>query len=415
MTTQRLYRFTMIFWLTVAMCVVCAALFGAYAFSVSRLIAANEQRLHSWQLASELRQSSDDLTRMMRTYAVTGDVQYKENYQEILDIRNGIAPRPIGYENVYWDLALGGKRPSSKGEIAPLIQRMNQAGFTGDELRKLSDAKNKSDQLVSIERMAMRLTDASEKSSLQRWSAIEMLHNDLYHQAKFNIMQPIADFNQMVDGRTDNDVRKSKISANVLMVAFSICGVGLLWLLWQVRRSFRAIVGGSVADLHQLVNAPSSAVAKENNLSTAPTIMEQLTDLKSSNAMAEDMRRDTERALAEAERRFVKVIEDSSEGVCVVQDAVICMANPKIRQMLGYAIDSMIGRPFIDFLVLEDRALLLQQFQQAGAEHRFEGVRKYRLRAASGDSIYFKIRVSSIQWAGRAAMMYFLNQAEKES
>ncbi|MGP1667012.1 MAG: hypothetical protein ACTS5I_14090, partial [Rhodanobacter sp.] len=34
---------------------------------------AHEQRYHAYQLADEFRQSSDDLTRLARTYVVTGD------------------------------------------------------------------------------------------------------------------------------------------------------------------------------------------------------------------------------------------------------------------------------------------------------------------------------------------------------
>jgi len=40
----------------------------------------------SFVLASELRQSSDDLTRMARSYMVTGNPIFKSNYLAILDI-----------------------------------------------------------------------------------------------------------------------------------------------------------------------------------------------------------------------------------------------------------------------------------------------------------------------------------------
>ena len=50
---------------------------------------ASENRYHSYLLASELRQSSDDLTRLGRTYVVTGDPSYEQQYNRVLDIRNG--------------------------------------------------------------------------------------------------------------------------------------------------------------------------------------------------------------------------------------------------------------------------------------------------------------------------------------
>lgn len=45
-------------------------------------------------LADELRRSSDDLTRMARTYAVTGDERYRRYFQEILEIRTSLLPSP---------------------------------------------------------------------------------------------------------------------------------------------------------------------------------------------------------------------------------------------------------------------------------------------------------------------------------
>ena len=42
--------------------------------------AAEARRTLSLQLADELRQSSDDLTRLARTYVVTGDSKWEEQY-----------------------------------------------------------------------------------------------------------------------------------------------------------------------------------------------------------------------------------------------------------------------------------------------------------------------------------------------
>ena len=46
-------------------------------------------------LADELLQSSDDLTRMARSYVITGDIKYKRYFGEIYDIREGKQPRPL--------------------------------------------------------------------------------------------------------------------------------------------------------------------------------------------------------------------------------------------------------------------------------------------------------------------------------
>ena len=117
---------------------------------------AEERRFRSYQLADQLRQSSDDLTRFARTYVTTGNPIYEQYFHQILDIRNGKTPRPNGYEGIYWDLIAGGneiKGPESAPES--LRAKMLDAGFTNDEFDKLTDAQNQSDALVRLEEVAM--------------------------------------------------------------------------------------------------------------------------------------------------------------------------------------------------------------------------------------------------------------------
>ena len=52
------------------------------------LEAASDERFRLIAAAYQLRQSSDDLTRLARTYAVTNDTRYRDNYFKILAIRN---------------------------------------------------------------------------------------------------------------------------------------------------------------------------------------------------------------------------------------------------------------------------------------------------------------------------------------
>jgi len=52
--------------------------FSLYVISETRIDRANEQRLISFQLTNQLRQSSDDLTHMARAFVVIGDPRYKK-------------------------------------------------------------------------------------------------------------------------------------------------------------------------------------------------------------------------------------------------------------------------------------------------------------------------------------------------
>ena len=109
---------------------------------------ANQLRLQSFFLADELRQSSDDLTRMVRSYVVTGDAFFKDYFNEILAIRDGKKPRPLNYHDEYWSFVQkNDPRPSRDGPAVALLTLMQQAGFSAAEFSLLEQAKINSDEL----------------------------------------------------------------------------------------------------------------------------------------------------------------------------------------------------------------------------------------------------------------------------
>lgn len=120
---------------------------------------AGARRYQSFLLADELRQSSDDLTRLARTFVVSGgEAKWEQQYFEILDIRNGKKPRPGHYERIYWDFrAAGTDAAAPTADTVPLLDLMKRAGFTAAELAKLDEAKANSDDLVRTETVAMNL------------------------------------------------------------------------------------------------------------------------------------------------------------------------------------------------------------------------------------------------------------------
>ena len=80
-------------WLVLAL-VLAAGVLHRFNQAGDALSRAQEARYASYLLADELRQSSDDLTRLARTYVMTGDPKWEQQYFEILDIRGGKKPRP---------------------------------------------------------------------------------------------------------------------------------------------------------------------------------------------------------------------------------------------------------------------------------------------------------------------------------
>ncbi|HEX5843208.1 MAG TPA: methyl-accepting chemotaxis protein, partial [Pseudomonas sp.] len=190
--------------------------FFAMKQAASELRQVGDNRYTSYLLADELRQSSDDLTRLGRTYVVSTDAEYERQYLQILDIRNGKAPRPQSYHRIYWDfVAAGIAQPRPNGETIALADLMRQAGFTEAEFAKLQQAQANSDGLVQLEVKAMnavkgKFPDAQGNYNVDGPPDLELarnlLHGKDYHNFKAKIMQPVDDFFALVEERTGQQV-----------------------------------------------------------------------------------------------------------------------------------------------------------------------------------------------------------------
>ncbi|MCA0768560.1 methyl-accepting chemotaxis protein [Vibrio vulnificus] len=204
----------------------------------------SQVRYQSYQAADELRQSSDDLTRLGRTYVLTGDETYEKMYMDILAIRNGDKPRPQNYHTIYWDLVLNyGQKPKADGARVSLQKMMENLGFTQSEFQLLKQAQQNSDALVNMEVKAMNAVKGLYPDSSGNYTrraepdmamAAKLLHSKEYHQEKAKIMAPIDEFFKELEARTNrqfeaaaHDVTTTVMIGNVsLIVVFVIAIVG---------------------------------------------------------------------------------------------------------------------------------------------------------------------------------------------
>lgn len=239
-------------WLALGSFILLIATFSLYVSAEKQIDRANEQRLQSYLLVNELRQSSDDLTRMVRTYVATGESIYKAHYQEILNIRDGKQARPINYQGIYWDLILADDlQPRPRQQTIPLLSLMEESGYTQAELSQLAKAKSNSDALTQTEFSAIALIEHNPSvSDSDRLKAIGMLHDQPYHEAKAGIMEPLDQVFKMVDQRTIEVVLKAETRANTLRLILISFAVLLVIQAWMARHKLQAILGGTVEKVY---------------------------------------------------------------------------------------------------------------------------------------------------------------------
>jgi len=227
-------------------CIVLSFMITMYGSSIGKVDGANNLRIQSILLAGEVRQSSDDLTRLSRTYVVTGDPSYKKQYFDIIDIRSGKKPRPQDYYRVYWDfISAGLPKPRPDGEAVSVQTLMQRLGFTQQETDKLAEAVRNSDGLVRIGVEAMNLVEgkdaegrplAEPQPERDRQRAIILVHAPEYHAFKARIMKPLDDLYGLIEHRTNEAVQALQAQAHLWFL-------GVIGALVATVAAFLALAG----------------------------------------------------------------------------------------------------------------------------------------------------------------------------
>ncbi len=216
---------------------------------------AYQSRFVSTQLANELRRSSDDLTRLARTYVATADAAWLTQYNEILAIRSGKQARPLNYDRIYWDFrAAGEPAPSGTGETVALSDLMKRAGFTDAEFGKLHEAEQNSNDLVKTETIAMNLVKGLSADDAGNFTkqgppdlekARQMMNDADYHRNKAKIMHPIDEFLGMLDSRTEAAIATARATAQFWQRTSLAVGIVMLVLFGVVMHLlFKRIIAG---------------------------------------------------------------------------------------------------------------------------------------------------------------------------
>ena len=200
---------------------------------------AQINRFHSYRLAHELRHSSDELTRLARTYCVTGDTVFEQAYWRLLDVRNGVAARP-------------------DGRTVALRTLMERQGFTPAELAKLTESEDNSNALVTTETIAMnaikgRFADGhggyTKQGDPDPDLARRIMHDEQYHRDKDLILRPINEFEEMLDRRTEAAAVAAARRSNLLALLVTVVATLAAMIGWASIAHHSRTLRSAVDDL----------------------------------------------------------------------------------------------------------------------------------------------------------------------
>lgn len=154
-------------------------------------------------LATELKQSSEDLTNNCRMYIVSGDKAYLDEYNKIIDWRTGAAPRPSNLPEALFPR-----------EAIPMLELLRMAGFLPEELEIVSDSMALSVSLAELERQAMdsilynRMASGSQEpldGESVRDFALRIVTSSSYNQVSSRILRPLDNLVVSISERMERE------------------------------------------------------------------------------------------------------------------------------------------------------------------------------------------------------------------
>lgn len=119
-------------------------------------------------------------------------------------------------------------------------------------------------------------------------------------------------------------------------------------------------------------------------------------------------RKAAERALAESEAKYRKVVENVNEGILVTANGRILYANPRALALTGLDDETAKSRPFIEFIHPDDREFVLNNHMRRLRGEPVENHYQFRVIHRNGDIRWLEISAVVFEWQKAPATLNFL-------
>jgi PAS domain S-box-containing protein len=112
-----------------------------------------------------------------------------------------------------------------------------------------------------------------------------------------------------------------------------------------------------------------------------------------------------EEALQESEKKHSTLVEQSNDGIAIIQDGLIRFANPKILKIYSLTAGETLGKPFLDFVSPEYRDLVVDRYKKRMSGEEVPNIYELEILAKDSSKIPLEINASRIEYQGSPADM----------
>ena len=114
-------------------------------------------------------------------------------------------------------------------------------------------------------------------------------------------------------------------------------------------------------------------------------------------------RKRVEKKLRESEEKYRTLIDRANDVICVIQEGVIQMFNPRLPEFWGGSSDEIIGRPFTDFVHPDALSKLIDIYKRRIAGESAPSIYETTLMHKDGSKSFVEVNAGVIVYEGRPA------------
>jgi PAS domain S-box-containing protein len=111
----------------------------------------------------------------------------------------------------------------------------------------------------------------------------------------------------------------------------------------------------------------------------------------------------TERILRESEEKYRYLAEEATDGIVIVQDALIRYVNARLAAMWGGTVDEIVGTPFDRYFDPDELPRLRKNYERRMRGEEFSSVYETILLRKDGERTYVEVNAGLITHEGRLA------------
>ena len=116
-----------------------------------------------------------------------------------------------------------------------------------------------------------------------------------------------------------------------------------------------------------------------------------------------------ENALLDSEKQYRLLQDHASEGILVIQDGLIKLANPKTARLLAYSNAELSSKKFIELVHVDDREVAIKRYSSTINSQKIKpSYYTYRVITKKGDTRWAEVKSTKVIWEEKPALLVFM-------